>query len=298
MTTLTPRTRRPEFIIIGAQKAGTTTLASLLNQVPGVALPREESPHFESPYFEHGGARRLEYELGSFAPKAALVGIKRPNYLPSPVVPYRVAEDLPECRAVCVLRNPTNRALSAMLHYMEYNIVRIMDPSEAILRLLEGEDLGSKRSFEILEWGFYSQSLERWEKALGSSFVSVLSQEDLILDPLETLKSLEFLRVPTNVSIVPRHANEGATTLTDLRSRSIMHRALSGHDAVTGQLLPRTRNVARLGIALSARRTSRSLASRPKSFTLSKEARHALDEFYAQEVSIVCSRYGISLEGK
>lgn len=108
-----------DFLVIGAQKAGTTTLHALLRQHPDLFLPGEK----EAPFFNRDDRweRGLDWFLAEFfaeAPAVARWGKVTPHYmLGSPEVPVeriadRVAATVPEVRIVAVLRDPVTRALS------------------------------------------------------------------------------------------------------------------------------------------------------------------------------------------
>ena len=85
MTTL------PRFLIIGAQKAGSTFLHETLRQHPSLFLPRYETPIFEDPFYQAGA---VQSELGRILAPARpdqKPGIKRPDYLGRPECPARLA---------------------------------------------------------------------------------------------------------------------------------------------------------------------------------------------------------------
>lgn len=115
---------RPDFLIIGAQKAGTSWLAHNLGQHPGVYLPPDELHFFDkSARFARG---RSWYEAQFAPPPGVLrVGEKTPDYLWSeeggaedhtPGIAERIHGAYPDLRLICVLRDPVTRAVSAARH--------------------------------------------------------------------------------------------------------------------------------------------------------------------------------------
>ena len=125
--------RLPNFIIIGAAKAGTTALYWYLSEHPAVFMSRVK----ETNYFAYGvdDAGRLlygdpdvhrfpvkslaEYEqLFAEAGAAPAVGEASPIYLECPQAPGRIQELLPAARLICSLRHPVERAYADYLMYL------------------------------------------------------------------------------------------------------------------------------------------------------------------------------------
>ena len=106
----------PDFLILGAQKAGTTALYSYLRKHPSIIGPSWK----EVSYFDRHYARGPAWYRGNFPNKlrtrGALVGEASPSYLFHPLGPRRVRELVPEARLVALLRDPVDRALSHYNH--------------------------------------------------------------------------------------------------------------------------------------------------------------------------------------
>jgi hypothetical protein len=107
-----------EFVVIGAQKAGTTTLWELLRRRPDVWVP----PSKELPYFSHDavyaeGLQRLLERHGA-PDDDRLVGTVTPHYMhgwqemTTAKIAARMASDLPRLKLVALLRDPVQRACS------------------------------------------------------------------------------------------------------------------------------------------------------------------------------------------
>jgi hypothetical protein len=115
----------PDFIIIGAFKAGTTSLHHYFDQHPEVFMTIVKEPNFFSfdpnNPFHVGEGKDLfkvktltEYErLFSTAPASAKKGEASPSYFMSPLAPARIHQTLPKCKLILSLRNPVERAYSA-----------------------------------------------------------------------------------------------------------------------------------------------------------------------------------------
>ena len=99
----------PDFIGIGAMKAGTTSLATYLFRHPSVGPPRRKEIHyFDSPEFQLGeGWYRAHFPVRR---PGMLTGEASPYYLTPPPCPRRVHALVPGARLVVMLRNPVDRA--------------------------------------------------------------------------------------------------------------------------------------------------------------------------------------------
>ena len=104
--------RLPDFLVIGAQRAGSTSLFAQLCEHPGVAAPSHKEIH----YFDLQSFRGLRWYRSHFPPagrsRGRITGEASPYYLFHPAVPARVAEALPDVRLVALLRDPVARAYS------------------------------------------------------------------------------------------------------------------------------------------------------------------------------------------
>jgi tRNA(Leu) C34 or U34 (ribose-2'-O)-methylase TrmL len=113
----------PDFLIIGAQKAGTTSLFAHLNEHPAVWMaPWKECHFFSRPWLPttayrgfflmRSTRRRIERRLG----RRLLVGEATPYYLFHPLAPLRAARALPKAKLIVLLRDPVERAYSHYRH--------------------------------------------------------------------------------------------------------------------------------------------------------------------------------------
>ena len=142
--------------LIGAQKAGTTALAALLDQHPSVSLGRVKEPH----YFSFRYSRGLEYYDELFFDRPGVLRLDAStSYTLLPTsdeddaawgrhVPARIKQQHPDARFLYMLRHPVDRAVSAYWH--EVRAGRELRPLERAL----AEDryyLGTSRYAERLE---------------------------------------------------------------------------------------------------------------------------------------------------
>jgi len=103
----------PNFLIIGSQKSGTTSLFHVLRQHPQVFMPERKEVNFF--FLQQKYRRGSEYYQGYFAPAppdALAVGEASPGYICHPDTPARIHQLLPNARLILTVRNPIDRAYS------------------------------------------------------------------------------------------------------------------------------------------------------------------------------------------
>lgn len=194
----------PDFLVIGAQRAGTTTLYHYLVRHPSIggAVLDKEIHFFDLAYVEGIDHYRAAFPLRSSLARAErrtgvrhLVGEATPYYLFHPLVPERVARDLPDVKLLAVLRDPVDRAWSQYRHevdlgYEDLSFGEAIDREE---RRLAGEEerlvteAGSV-SFEhqhhsYVARGRYAEQLERWYARFPRERLLLVRAEDLFQEP-------------------------------------------------------------------------------------------------------------------
>ena len=114
--------RKPNFLIMGASKCGTSSLAANLGRHPDVHMPGrgESEPH----YFTKRLGRGPEWYLSLFSCQARMNGEKSPTYLYCLESHHRIHSFLPEAKLIVMIRNPVLRAYSNW--NMRYNDGRLI----------------------------------------------------------------------------------------------------------------------------------------------------------------------------
>ncbi len=194
----------PSFLIIGAQKGGTTSLFDYLAEHPGVNAPRYKEVH----YFDRYPDRPWSHYLSSFPLGDAMTGEATPYYLFHPFVAERVARALPEAKLIAMLRDPVDRALSHHNHNVamgseDLPFEEALDAEEARLAGAEAELARpgalhyGHRHHSYVARGRYAEQLERWYAHFPREQVLVMSSEDFFADPAAGYaESLRFLGLP------------------------------------------------------------------------------------------------------
>ena len=199
----------PDFLILGAQKAGTTALYAYLRRHPAITGPSWK----EVSYFDRHYARGEAWYRGNFPNRLRardrLVGEASPSYLFHPLGPERVQALVPDARLVALVRNPVDRALSHYHHEVALGRepLSFEEALEAEEERLRGEEerLRADAGYFSREWwthtykarGRYAEQLERWLAVFAREQLLILPSEELLVEPEAAhARVLEFLGAP------------------------------------------------------------------------------------------------------
>ena len=218
---LTSRARMlPSFLIIGAQRAGTTSLAAYVGSHPDVEGPGAADPSLywvkELHFFDENYWRGTDWYRAFFPliarQRAARLrgrnlacGEATPYYLFHPAVPERVAETIPDVRLIALLRNPVERAYSHYQHARKLRMEKLSfeEAVEAEPERLAGLDeelrkIRPERTKDgrrvhhhhlhraYVSRSLYADQLERWLTYFPRDQLLVLRSEDFLARPNET----------------------------------------------------------------------------------------------------------------
>ena len=190
----------PNFIVIGAAKAGTTALYWYLEEHPDVFM----SPVKETNYFAYGVDERGnllygdpdvhrfpiktldEYEqLFDRAGGARAVGEASPLYLECPQAAARIRNRLPEVRLICSIRHPVDRAYSDYLMYLRRR-GRAFDPDHQLTPAAEWARPDSR----WMQVSRYYQQLARYFAAFPRDQIHVMLFDDLKTNPAAAVQGV------------------------------------------------------------------------------------------------------------
>ena len=198
----------PNFMLIGAQKCGTSWLAAMLSQHPDIFVPEKKELHFFN--VKSNYARGIEWYREQFDGWSGqeLVGDCTPNYLwgqnavdsvqkafrtweqsPNQIEDYGflnsntaelIWQQYPDLKLIVSLRDPVERAISGFMHFIRS---RYLSPRSRIL------DVGGQRG--ILALGFYYGQLLEWMKYFPRDrFLFLIYEEDIVQHKSQTLREV------------------------------------------------------------------------------------------------------------
>lgn len=296
----------PNFFLIGAAKAGTTSFFGFLTQHPEVYGPALKEPN----YFALGGApaafkgpgddatvNRLSVhdgaayeELFRGAGRAAAVGEASTLYLYAPEAPAAIRRQAADARLIVILRNPVERAYSAFLHLRRDQREPLADFAAALAREEARIAAGWQHLWHYRRAGLYSEQLGRYLEHFPRERLLIHLYDDLVSRPGDLLReTFRFLGVDADFEPdVSRRANVAGQPRSKL-----LHRILIGQNPIKSlakRLVPE-RPRRRLWALLFGRNIRRGRPPMPA------DARAGLEEYFRPEVDRLSSLLGHDLSG-
>ncbi|GAE30933.1 sulfotransferase family protein [Alkalihalobacillus hemicellulosilyticus] len=206
MTSSTTNKPGPTFLIIGAQKCGTTSLYNYLIQHPQInpTKSRKEIHFFDTNRYKKG----ISWYNSQFIDSSnKIAGEATPRYLYKEIVPARVFKHFPQIKLIILLRNPVERAFSQYKMEYEKDKKRLYmrnhrekytfdDIIHSSLSAIQSPDTNKSKWVDFVERGIYSQQLNRWLQYYPFEQIHIIKSEDFFRDPQSSYKLvLNFLGV-------------------------------------------------------------------------------------------------------
>ena len=205
----------PNFLLIGANKAGTSALHQLLDGHPQIFMsPVKEPSYFaldgppavggpDGNFVEHMVWDREAYErLFEGVVDEVVVGESSTIYFASETAPERIHAEVPDAKLLVVLRDPSDRARSAHDMYVAngFEDLGLVDAVEA--------ELAGSVWRKYVRLSRYADSLERYRALFGDQ-LKVVIYRDFRQRPRETVSEIfEWLGVDPDVPVdVDRQVN-------------------------------------------------------------------------------------------
>jgi hypothetical protein len=221
----------PNFLIIGAAKSGTTSIASYLGQHPQVYMSPLKEPHFfafEGQSLDFIGPGDCEVyrttvtDIESYqrlfqnVEGEIAIGEASTTYLAFPGTAERIKRYIPEVKLIAILRHPVDRAYSSFLHLSRDGREKNADFIQAFK---ESETLSLENREHLWlykQMGFYYSQLQRYYNLFDRHQIKVYLYEDLKNNPLGLISDIyHFIGVDNtfvpnisireNVSGIPRN---------------------------------------------------------------------------------------------
>lgn len=246
----------PDFIIIGAQKSGTSSLFGALNGHPEVISPwMKEIHYFDHHYTGNLSDYRAQFPLRfrlNWSQKGRVCGEASPYYLAHPLSRQRINECLGQVKMIVVLRHPLDRAISHYRHNRRVGGVSREPETFAQALKLEKERLAGEEERllrEEIQWspahvfysyrerGNYFAQLQRFKSEFLSGQLHVVFFEELCESPaIELARVFQYLGISTAPDVEFPRLNAGNTTAFDDIEPEAIASLLTQYEASNRQL--------------------------------------------------------------
>ncbi|MFK7960395.1 MAG: sulfotransferase [Phycisphaerales bacterium] len=198
--------RLPDFLVIGAQKSGTSSLCDVLGRHPDVFVCDPKEPYF----FSHAEvwARGMDWYRERFAAAgdARMIGEGSTTYTQHhlyPDAPARLAEHLPNARLIFIARDPLERIRSHWMHLRSRENRETRPFNEAV-----------RERPEYLDHSRYDHQLSLYRAHYPDAQMLVLQFEPYRADPGPVIeRTLAFLGVDPDVPLAPRASAQHASNV-------------------------------------------------------------------------------------
>jgi hypothetical protein len=214
----------PTFIGIGAPKAGTTWIASCIDEHPEAALSGVKETEFWK--FADAATRLAEYSAhftGTGNVKAR--GEFSVRYLNLPDVPKRIADIIPNTRLIVSLRNPVEQVQSWYWHLRRQG--RMRDPQNSS-RILSPNEAIDKLPHLLLDQGLYHLHLSHWWKFFDREQLLVVLYEDIKNNPVGVIQQV-YKHIQVDANFIPPSCNaRGSETRAGVSPKSRFHDRVYG----------------------------------------------------------------------
>lgn len=202
----------PNFLGLGAARAGSTWIAQNLKQHPDIYLPGKKEVHFFDRHYQAGWPY-YEEQFSSWSGQR-MVGEITPQYFHNPAVPQLIADHLPKIKLFVCLRNPIDRAYS---HYWRLIAVSAFDQNTSFEEVINAPN-------DVLEVGCYYNHLQRYFSFFPEKQILVLIFDDLENSPEVFLAQIyDFLEVDNQPTLpLANQKINAAASLQNLSRSKLM----------------------------------------------------------------------------
>ena len=244
----------PDYLIVGTQRGGTTSLQQFLTSHPNITSARlmKGVHYFDTAYHRGIDWYRLQFPTRAYAQRIERktgsplrIGDASPYYMFHPLAAQRIAGDLPAVKLIAVLRDPVERAVSHHKHEVRRGNESL--PLEAALAIeeerLSGEEQRivddqpnynsfAHQTYSYAARGEYAEQVTRLIELFGQDRVLVLSSEQLFSDPEPACSRIfKFLDVPAiSVSDFPHLNPTSGSSIPESARRRLTERFSSSNE--------------------------------------------------------------------
>jgi hypothetical protein len=201
----------PDFVIIGAQRCGTTSLYNSVTRHPSILPATRKEIH----YFDLNFKKGIEWYQSQFPDQkeGTITGEASPYYIFHPLVPKRMHDLLQDIKIIILLRNPISRVISHYLHEKITLMTETLPFPEAIRneesrlsgeesRILQEKDYYSfaHQHYSYLARGRYAEQIDRWVELFDRKQIMIVKSEEMFSNPNKVVgQILQFLGLSNDI---------------------------------------------------------------------------------------------------
>lgn len=279
----------PNFLIIGAGKAGTSSIYYYLQQHPQVYMSPLKEPkffalegeplNFQGPdrdIVNRNSVNNLEAYQNLFRAVSTeiAIGEASPLYLYSPKAPARIKHYLPEAKLIAILRNPVERAFSSFTHLLREGYENLSFEQALVV---EENRIQKKWAplWHYTQKGYYYEQLKRYFDIFDRGQIQVYLYEDLQANSTNVIQNI-YNFVGVDNTFIPDLSRKNVSGTPKSR---IVHDLFTKDNLIKSLLKPFFPKQLRRNIADITIRQN--LGSKPM---LSYETRHKLLQLYREDI--------------
>jgi Sulfotransferase domain len=176
---------RPNFLIVGAVKSGTSTIRDYLNQHEEIYIAPSAMHFFDKERNFQRGMKWYERQFKT-RPQHRAVGEKTPTYCFHRQAPERISQNLPGVKLIWIFRDPVKRAYSNYWHKLRRG-GECLGFEAVVEECLKQERAGVPVRSNILERGRYAEQIERYLEFFPPESMMFLLFEEFVRKPTRSL---------------------------------------------------------------------------------------------------------------
>ena len=201
--------KKVDFFIVGAPKAGTTSLYHYLNEHSEIEMSSQKEPDFFSDqslqkqklYYDKNRIDTIEKYNSLFERDDVILrGDSSVSYLFYEDVPHKIITYNPDAKIIIMLRNPIDRAFS---HYlMDYSLGLISESFETIIQKQSKHKNANLFYQQYIQVSEYSKQIKRYLEVFSKENIHFIDYEDFKNDTSDVVSSV-FLFLGVNDDFQP-----------------------------------------------------------------------------------------------
>ena len=284
--------KKPNFIVAGVAKCGTTSLFFYLAQHPEVCIPKKETFYFIRDFYKN----QTDDPVGQRKPSQLILTEDDYNNLyrrcgsekavgevstcyfhfPNMAIP-EIKAKLLNPKVIIILREPVSRAWSNYMHFRRGN----QEPftfEEAIQAQEKRKEKNWDFMWDYSGLGFYADNIERYRKEFTD--VMILFNEDLELKPIETMQKI-FSFIGVDPSFVPN--TDTRYNISDLQDKNPLFKIFIRNSIMRTIVRPIAEKLLSPTLKQKIRHKLRRKNSGPKP-TMNPETKQKLKDLYREDI--------------